>query len=144
MLEIHLDLLAEVIRRDEVIKLRVVQPEQVTDNAADFFLSLGILNHLPVRGAVGTDFVLSVSGYMAFRRGVKLLRLGQAESEYPSVDKRERVADDWLAVHDAVDVAERLKHAKIFARQQHVGSEYLFREYSVHCLKRFARIKVFV
>ena len=144
MLEIHLDLFAEVIGRDEVIKLFIIQSEQVTDNAADFFLSLGILNHLPVYGTVSTDLVLGVSGYMAFRRCVKLLRLGQAKSEYPSVDKRERVADNRLTVHDAVDVAERLKHAKIFARQQHVGSEYLFREYSVHCLKRFARIKVFV
>ena len=144
MLEIHLDLLAEVIRRDDVIKLFIIQPEQVTDNTADFFLSLGILNHLPVRGTVNTDIILCVGTYMTQRRHVELLRLGQAESEYPSIDKRERVADNRLTVHDAVDVAERLKHAKIFARQQHVGSEYLFREYSVHRLKHCARIKVFV
>ena len=106
MLEIHLDLFAEVIRRDEVIKLFIIQSEQVTDNAADFFLSLGILNHLPVRGAVSTDLVLGVSAYMTQRRRVELLRPGQAESEYPSVDKRERVADNRLSVHDAVNVAE--------------------------------------
>ena len=144
MLEIHLDLLAEVIRRDEVVKLRVVQPEQVTDNAADFFLSLGILNHLPVRGAVNTDIILCVGAYMPQRRHVELLRLGQAESEYPSVDKRERVADNRLTVHDAVDVAERLEQTEVFIRQQQIGGEYLFREYSVHRLKRFARTEVFV
>ena len=144
MLEIHLDLLAEVIRSDDGVKLRVIQPEQVTDNAADFFLSLGILNHLPVRGTVSTDIILCVGAYMTQRRPVELLRLGQAESEYPSVDKRERVADDWLAVHDAVDVAERLKQTEVFIRQQQIGSEYLFREHSVRRLKHCARIKVFV
>ena len=106
MLEIHLDLFAEVIRRDEVIKLFIIQSEQVTNNATDFFLSLGILNHLPVRGTVSTDLVLGVGAYMTQRRRIELLRFGQAKPEYPSIDKRERVADDWLAVHDAVDVAE--------------------------------------
>ena len=125
MLEIHLDLFAEVIRRDEVIKLFIIQSEQVTDNAADFFLSLGILNHLPVRGAVSTDLVLGVSAYMTQRRRVELLRLGQAESEYPSVDKRERVADNRLTVHDAVDVAERLEQTEVFIRQQQIGSDGL-------------------
>ena len=106
MLEIHLDLFAEVIRRDEVIKLFIIQSEQVTDNAAHFIFGLGILNHLPVCGTVSTDLVLGVSAYMTQRRRIELLRLGQAESEYPSVDKRERVADNRLTVHDAVDVAE--------------------------------------